>query len=98
MARRLDVQVGRVPWGIDRIDTNGESAVRGAGGARNCGYGWPTALPSAPQLPTMALLLSFHSSLALPTGGPTDGEYDDGDLVLTRTRTRTLTLTLTLTL
>ena len=28
VARRLSVQVGALPWGLDRIDTNGEPAVR----------------------------------------------------------------------
>ena len=97
VARRLSVQVG-APWGIDRIDTNGESAVRSWRRPQLWLWLAHSSAHSAPQLPIMALLSSSHSSLALPTGGPTDGEYDDGDLVLTRTRTRTLTLTLTLTL
>ena len=32
--RRLSVHAG-APWGLDRIDTIGEPAVSGAGGARN---------------------------------------------------------------
>ena len=34
VARRLSVHAG-APWGLDRIDTIGEPAVSGAGGARN---------------------------------------------------------------
>ena len=77
VARRLSVQT-RAPWGLDRIDTNGEPAVRS----------W-----RHPQLPTAAQRASracdgapivfpalTPSSLALPTGGGIDRKYDDGDL------------------
>ena len=75
--RRLSVHAG-APWGIDRIDTKGEPVV-------NIG-GWPTQLPSAPQRSRSYRLPLAPSSLALPTGGAIDSEYDDGDLTGTNVR------------
>ena len=82
VARRLDVQVGRVPWGIDRIDTNGEPAVRSCWRRPQL---WLWLAYSSAQRASAAYhrapMYFSHSSLAHPTGRPTDGEYDDGDLV-----------------
>ena len=81
VARRLSVQVG-APWGIDRIDTNGEPAVRSW--RRPQLWLAHISAQSAPRQPVMALLGTSppsHPSACPPeTGGPIDGEYDDGDL------------------
>ena len=79
VTRRLSVHAG-APWGIDRIDTKGEPVVNIGG------YGWPTQLPSAPQRSRSYRLPLAPSSLALPTGGAIDSEYDDGDLTGTNVR------------
>ena len=82
VARRLSVQVG-APWGIDRIDTNGEPAVRSWRRPQPSMAG-PHLCPERASAAWMALLGTSppsHPSACPPeTGGPIDGKYDDGDL------------------
>ena len=80
--RRLSVHTG-APWGIDRIDTNGEPAVRSwrqpqlwllaHSSAQRASAAQDGARIASPRAVSPSLL-------AFPTGGPANGEYDDGDL------------------
>ena len=63
VARRLTVHDG-APWGIDRIDTNGEHPK--------------LSLLLAPSASVRAYC--DRPTLAPCTGSPIDGKYDDGDL------------------
>ena len=63
VARRLTVHDG-APWGIDRIDTNGEHPK--------------LSLLLAPSASVRAYC--DRPTLAPCTGNPIDGKYDDGDL------------------
>ena len=76
VARRLSVQ-GDAPWGLDRIDTAGEPAVRswrqqhhhrsyGSGLSHSC-PSMPQRLQRASQQPTMARLSSFPASYPRPS-------------------------------
>jgi hypothetical protein len=77
VARRLSVQ-GEAPWGIDRIDTDGEPAVRSCGASntitvamalapRTAARACEQCMYSAPQKPTMALLSSYPASYPRPS-------------------------------
>ena len=74
VARRLSVQVDAPPWGIDRIDTNGEPAVRRTYWRQqhhHCSLALAsrTAPPHSPQQP-IPLLSSFPRLLTLVARSP----------------------------
>ena len=93
VARRLSVQVDAPPWGIDRIDTDGEPAVRRTSASNTITAAWLWPLAQLPRIRLSSLYRSYRlsrgflpSSLAPRTGGAIDGSYDDGDLTGTGIR------------
>ena len=76
VTRRLSVQVD-APWGIDRIDTDGEPPRLAAPARMSTASAQLTA--TAPCCPSRGRPLTLVAR-SRHTGGAIDGIYDDGDL------------------